>query len=106
VCLWPSLAVRPNLGDGTLAAFFLAEISRERYDAFKKILGQNLPDSFDTWSYRQSERIASRSGKGHTVYEVKVDPDEFVRYCQLTKSAHDLKSLDRFASEKASGKRY
>lgn len=88
-----------------MAAFFLAEISREHYGAFTKIL-QELPDTFDAWSYRQSERIAARSGKGHTVYEVKVNPDEFARYCQLTNSVHDLKTLDRFASEKAGGKRY
>ena len=89
-----------------MAAFFVAEISREHYGSFKKILDENLPETFDEWAFRQSERIAHRSGKGHAVYEVKVNPDEFTRYCQMTKSVHDLKSLDRFASEKASGKRY
>jgi hypothetical protein len=89
-----------------VATFFLAEILPEHYDAFRKILNQSLPDSFDAWSYRQSERVATRAGKGHAVYEVKVNPDEFTRYCGATNSVRDLQSLDRFASEKAGGKRY
>ena len=89
-----------------MATFFLAGIPPEHYDSFKKILGQDLPDSFDAWSYRQSERITKLSGKGHAVYEVKISPDEFTRYCQVTKSGINSKSLDGFASEKADGKRY
>lgn len=89
-----------------MATFFLAEILPEHYDSFRKVLNQNLSDNFDAWSYRHSERIAARTGKGHVVYEVKVNPDEFTRYCQATNSVHDLQSLDRFASEKAGGKRY
>jgi hypothetical protein len=89
-----------------LTAFFLAAISREHYESFKKILNQELSESFDVWSYRHSERVANRSAKGHAVYEVIVNPEEFSRYCQATNSVHNLQSLDRFASEKASGKRY
>lgn len=89
-----------------MATFFLAEILAEHYDAFRRVLGQPLPGNFEAWSYRHSERIAARTGKGHIVYEVKVNPDEFVRYCQATNAVHDLQSLDKFASEKAGGKRY
>ena len=89
-----------------MATFFLAEILPEHYESFRKILSQNLPDNFDTWSYLHSERVAARTGKGHVVYEVKVNPDEFTRYCQAKNCVHDLPSLDRFATEKAGGKRY
>lgn len=89
-----------------MATFFLAEIPPEHYEAFRKILNPRLPDSFDAWSYRHSDRVATRAGKGHTIYEVKVNPDEFTRYCQATNSVHDLPSLDKFANEKAAGKRY
>ena len=51
-------------------------------------------------------RVAARTGKGHVVYEVKVNPDEFTRYCQAKNCVRDLPSLDRFATEKAGGKRY
>ena len=89
-----------------MATFFVAVISPEHYNSFRKVLDQNLPETFDLWSYRHSDRIAARTGKGHMVYEVKVDPDESTRSCTATNSAHDLQSLDRFATEKAGGKRY
>ena len=89
-----------------MPAFFLAVIAPEHYESFKKILNQDLPSTFDAWSYRHSERVANRTGKGHAVYEVRANPEEFSRYCHATNSVHDLQSLDRFASEKASGKRY
>ena len=90
----------------TMAIFFVAVIPPEHYDSFKKVLNQNLPDSFDVWSFRHSERIATRTGKGQTIYEVKVSPDEFKRFCDATNSVHNLQSLDRFATEKAGGKHY
>jgi hypothetical protein len=89
-----------------VATFFVAVIPREHYDSFKKLLNQEVPDSFDVWSFRHSERIAARTSKGQTIYEVKVNPDEFTRFCQTTNSAYDLQCLDRFATEKAGGKRY
>jgi hypothetical protein len=98
--------VPPQLGDRTLPAFFLAVISPEHYERFKKILSQDLPDTYDAWSYRHSERVANRTVKGHAIYEVIVNPEEFSRYCHVTNSVHNLQSIERFASEKASGKRY
>lgn len=89
-----------------MATFFVAGISPEHYDSFRRLLGRELPDSFDAWAYRQSERIAKLSAKSHAVYEVRANPDEFTRYCQATNSEINLKSLDTFASEKANGKRY
>jgi len=63
-----------------VASFFVAAIPPEHYDSFKRVLNQNLPDTFDLWSFRHSEKMAARTRHGQTIYEVKVDPDEFTRF--------------------------
>ena len=59
--------VRPILETESWRLFFVAVISPEHYDSFGKVLDQNLPETFDLWSYRHSDRMAARTGKGHAV---------------------------------------
>lgn len=89
-----------------MATFFIAEILQEDYEAFRQVLKQTLPATFETWSYQHADRVAQRTNKGHVVYEVKVKPDEYSRFLQATQSVPDLQSLDKFASNKADGRRY
>jgi hypothetical protein len=82
--------------------FYEPLIEPHNYDAFRRLLHADIPSSYDVWLNLQAKESEGRVMKGHKVRQVKVDPDEFARYCRATGAGHSLNSL-RGMVEKISG---
>lgn len=79
-------------------------IEPQDYDAFRRLLHSHLPDAQDKWLDLQAEKTLPLVMVGHSVRNVKVDPNEFVRFCNTTGADYTLESLRDFAAAIAEGK--
>jgi hypothetical protein len=76
-------------------------IASEDYDAFRRILNDHIPDTYDKWLYLASEKTTNLRGKGYVVCEVEVKPDKFARYCNTGSAPRNLHTLEAFSAEQA-----
>ena len=60
-----------------MALFYIAHIPPQHYDAFRGILHDHIPDTYDKWSQFHMNKAANLLGRGHTYKEVQIEPDEF-----------------------------
>jgi hypothetical protein len=60
--------------------------SRENYNAIKAMVGPDtdLPDTFDAWLQRETERMARAEAKGLVAKKAVVDPDKFAAWCRAS----------------------
>lgn len=86
--------------------YFLPLIHAVQYDAFRSLLGDDLPNTYDEWLQLHANEKRERSMVGFDVREIQVDPHEFARYCGARGIAADGLRLLHFAAEKGSGNRY
>ena len=63
-----------------MAIYFLPSIKCEDYDAFRRIIYPDFPDTFDEWANDISKLAAQHLGQGSTARSIEVDPDEFAAY--------------------------
>jgi ribosome biogenesis SPOUT family RNA methylase Rps3 len=89
-----------------MAILYSPKISADDYNAFRRILHSHLPDTYDEWLYLETKQCADWLGRGHTVRNIEVDPDEFVRYCNTIRARRNLQDLRNFTAEKSGGKQY
>lgn len=84
-------------------------IAKSDYEAFRSLMGHNLPPTYAKWlpvqqdAVREALRLCGNIG---SVTEIQVNPDEFARFCGETGAIADTASLMRFVKEKGSGNRY
>jgi hypothetical protein len=75
----------------------------QNYEAFRRI-PQDVPAAFKEWRRHMMRKALDLSVKGWRVESVELDPDEFRRDCDLTRSLHNLDSLDNLAFKVAQRK--
>jgi hypothetical protein len=85
---------------------YLPFISSRDYDAFRRILHSDLPNTYDEWFQLHTKERADRGRVGHPIREIKVNPNEFSRFLNARGMTANLKTLEDFTIEKASGKHY
>jgi hypothetical protein len=88
--------------------FDMPIIRKDDYESFRRLLKDDIPDTYEKWVYRQTctrdEQVLKWE---HTEFnDVEIDSNEFARYCRATNSKPTMQSLDRFTQEKSAGKRY
>jgi hypothetical protein len=54
-----------------MGSFGVPLISREDYDAFRRILNRHLPDTYDEWPQFRSREITERHATGYTSIDVQ-----------------------------------
>lgn len=79
---------------------FQPRIAPEDYDAFRRILNDHLPDTYDEWLQLTSQKASDLQGKGYIVEEVEIEPDEFVGYARAYRAPYNLHSLENILAEK------
>ena len=87
-----------------MATTWLPIIRREDYEAFRGLLGNNLPDTYDEWSKLHDDQILQIARGGHTVRGVKVYPDEFAVWLtahRQDRTLHGLRWVAEWKSETA-----
>ncbi len=81
-----------------MAIEYLAYFQRERFEAFKRLLGSGLPDTYDAWFRFQADRRQQIVRNGLWALGVEVDPDEFVAWIVANGREPSANVLDEFAS--------
>jgi hypothetical protein len=81
-------------------------ITREQYDTFRSLNGSDLPDTYDKWLQLQTKQKVERGRIGYTIKEIRINPDEFTRYCTPRRITPNLKALMDFTVEKSQGNNY
>jgi hypothetical protein len=84
-----------------MAIFFVPSIKSDDYDAFRRIIGSDLPDSFDVWANEQSKLIAERLGSGGVTRSIEVNPDEFAAHLRRSGRSASRHELNNFAFHKS-----
>ena len=80
--------------------FYSAVILQKDYEAFRRLLGKQLPDTDNEWRHLHDHQIAEQRGAGLEIIEVEIYPDEFIRFCNRLKVPAEFKMLDDLASER------
>ncbi|HUZ31389.1 MAG TPA: hypothetical protein VMV19_04680 [Xanthobacteraceae bacterium] len=91
-----------------MATTELPLIAPADYDAFRKLLGNELSATYQEWlqAHQDETRDCLRRGATASVSEIPVDPDEFARFCGTRGGHCNLANLLRFTIEKARGYKY
>ena len=89
-----------------MAALYLPTIRRQDYETFRRMLGTELPPTYQKWLKLCDRTSKEHALYGHPVWQVDVAPEEFARYCASKRAVRDRASLVRFMMEKSEGKRY
>lgn len=84
-----------------MAIFFLPSIKTEDYDAFRRIINADFPDTLDVWAYETSKRVAQITGSGGAARLIEVNPDEFTSYLRNHGRRANRNELDNFAVHKS-----
>jgi len=74
---------------------YLPRIAAQDFEAFRKIMKDEIAATFQEWLERRRERIAYY--ERDILIEVNVRPDEFVRFCHAESLAYNGRSLLDFA---------
>ena len=57
-------------------------IAEKDYEAFRPIIREDFPDTYDEWLKRHAQEKLERRGRGHTVKDIEVSPHEFAKFCR------------------------
>lgn len=90
----------------TSEPYLLPSIFRQDYEAFSRLNGSDLPETYDEWLKVYTEMRGRGGRAGYIVEERQVDPREFVRFCGPRGLVPNRRSLLMFVQEKAAGRRY
>ncbi len=74
-------------------------ISQADYEAFRNIMGNNLPYTFDEWLNLHAKWCEEYAGD--SIRHVRIYADQFARYLDRTGRAPNMNALLRFAEGKA-----
>ena len=84
---------------------FLPIIRKSDHKAFRRLMGNNIPDTYDEWSYLALKRKNDAVERQEVVHEIEVYPDEFASYAAAHGHEHTLLVLLNFAFEKGTRKK-
>jgi len=80
---------------------YLPQFTAQDYDAFRRIAPSVfLFDTFNGWEWDAMKSDADLRRSGHIVVRVKVNVDEFTRYCDASGHPRNADSLLRLVREK------
>ena len=75
---------------------------KDDYDAFLRLLNGDIPATHAEWDKLQTDEVEQFCRYGHHVKRIKVDPDEFARFCADGGTTPNLQLLMAFARKLAS----
>lgn len=79
---------------------YLATIAQHDYPAFRLLPGNDLPATYDGWLNLLDRQTAHYREIRNTIVYVRVDADEFARFCGVANTPHNLNSLYGLTHEK------
>jgi hypothetical protein len=89
-----------------MAFIYLPRINPPDYDAVRTILDSSLPDTHEVWLKLQIQAELDFQTAGHSCRHIRIDPDEFSRYCAGHSYDRNLDGLNNFVNKKVGGASY
>ena len=87
-------------------SYLFPRISEHDFPAFRDLLIEDAPDTYPGWLALMKRRRLVEMFHGYDVKEIDVNPGEYIRFCGERGRKPNLKSLDDFVSEVASGRKF
>jgi hypothetical protein len=81
----------------------LPKIEENDYAAFRKLLGLQLPETYNQWFLLRENDKRDAARYGHEALEVRVSPDELRAYCATSGATCNLSTLELMATYKGAG---
>ena len=76
------------------------------YPAFRRMIGSDLPDTYDEWLQLHTKEKRELSNVGHSIRVIKIYPDDFARFLSARGQRANFSTLRAFTSEKAARNEY
>jgi hypothetical protein len=89
-----------------MAFVYLPRINSSDYAAVRATLEGNLPDSHEVWLKLQVQEELDLKANGHIFRHIRINPDEFARYCVAHSHDHNSARLNNFVNKKVGGASY
>jgi hypothetical protein len=80
--------------------FVLPVVPERDYDAFRRDVGPNLPDTYNEWRKIFLHDLANAVRQGKNIVEVEVHYDEFMAHCATNGLKHNAQALLDLAERK------
>jgi hypothetical protein len=84
-----------------MATLWIPFTSEQDFEAFKRILGRNLPDTYDGWRQLVTDRADRHLEVRQQVVIKEADPNEFAEWLTATGREATLNALDTFVFQQA-----
>jgi hypothetical protein len=82
----PTMAIRPT------DKLYLPRIAPEDFESFRQLMKDQIPPTYQEWLEAQRERVAMH-GSNFVIVEVKVNVDQFARFCDAKPGAKNYGAL-------------
>lgn len=89
-----------------MATVYRAQIDPSDYEMIRGILNNDLPDAYEEWRKFLVKGESASNRQGHTVGQIKIDPDELARYCGTHGGHRSRHGLSHFVIKKSEGEKY
>lgn len=90
----------------TMLPIFFPLIASQDYEAFRDILGSDLPGTYDEWLQLHRKDVAEHRRQLIETSEVEVYPDEFAGFLRAYRTGAGLSALKDFAFAKGCARRF
>jgi hypothetical protein len=81
-------------------------ITPNDYPAFRAILGNDIPATYNEWLYLQTKEIREFVQAGRETRTISVNPHEFARFLHSRGANANIVSLRNYTIEKGAGNSY
>jgi hypothetical protein len=85
-----------------MSTFFFPKLDASNYQSFRRLINDEMPETFNEWSQRQSlkkDQYLLNLHPDRLCVDIEINPDQFSKYCRSTNSSNTLDTLDRLAAE-------
>lgn len=80
-----------------MAERWIALLRRDDYEAFRRLLGNNLPDAYNEWQHLMEDEVHGVTRGGHRSRGIEIDPDEFAAWLTTHGNDRTMNGLRNFA---------
>ena len=85
-----------------MATRYLPIIQSGDYETFRRMLGRDIPDTYDEWCNLMANRSLQVTRGGHTARGIEIHPDEFSVWLTAPGRERTFHSLEGLAFVKGS----
>jgi hypothetical protein len=89
-----------------MTIYCLPLISPGDYETFRRLLNNDLPDTYNEWSNLHLKKLSDVRRQGEVCQEIKVQPDEFARFAAASRYTPNYDLLRHYVANISGGHPY